>query len=90
MAKLEEQIAALQEAGGPAKGLEDEIRQLSADLEYGALSQREYDRLDDEDDPGRKYRWLPSRDLPNGTRSYSWVHVTGDTTKKRPFSQRGR
>ena len=45
VAKLEKQIAALQEADSPAKGLEDEIRQLSTDLEYGALSQQEYDRL---------------------------------------------
>ena len=45
VAKLEEQIAALQEADSPAKELEDEIRQLSADLEYGVLSHREYDRL---------------------------------------------
>lgn len=45
VAKLEEQITAFQEAGSPAKGLEDEIRQLSADLEYGNLSQQEYDRL---------------------------------------------
>lgn len=28
-------------------------------------------RLDDTDDPGRKYRWLSSRDMTNGTRSYS-------------------
>ena len=46
-------------------------------------------RLDDGDDPCRKYRWLSSRDLPNGTRSYSWVHVTGDTTKKRAFITEG-
>ena len=32
-------------------------------------------RLDDADKPGRKYRWLSSRDrhLENGTRSYSWI-----------------
>lgn len=46
-------------------------------------------RLDDEDDPDRKYRWLSSRNMPNGTRSYSWVHVTGDTTKKRAFLTEG-
>ena len=46
-------------------------------------------RLDDGDSPGRKYRWLSSRDLPNGTRSYSWIHVTGDTTKKRAFITEG-
>ena len=41
-------------------------------------------RLDDADDD-RKYRWLSSRDMTNGTRSYSWVHVTGDTTSKRAY-----
>ncbi len=46
-------------------------------------------RLDDADKPNRKYRWLSSRHLPNGTRSYSWVHVTGDTTKKRAFLTEG-
>ncbi len=46
-------------------------------------------RLDDEAEPGRKYRWLSSRDMPNGTRSYSWVHVTGDTTKKRAYLTEG-
>ena len=35
-------------------------------------------RLDDADKPSRKYRWLSSRDLPHGTRSYSYIHVTGD------------
>ena len=42
-------------------------------------------RLDDTDDPRRKYRWLSSRDMTDGTRSYSWVHVTGDTTSKRAY-----
>lgn len=46
-------------------------------------------RLDDAADPGRKYRWLSSRGLPGGTRSYSWIHVTGDTTKKRAFLTEG-
>ena len=47
-------------------------------------------RLDDaDDDPNRKYRWLSSRDLTNGTRSYSWVHVTGDTTSKRAYLTEG-
>ncbi len=46
-------------------------------------------RLDDEADPDRKYRWLSSRKMPNGTRSYSWVHVTGDTTKKRAYLTEG-
>lgn len=48
-------------------------------------------RLDDEAQPDRKYRWLSSRSkkLPNGTRSYSWIHVTGDTTRKRAFLTEG-
>ncbi|MBR0311799.1 MAG: hypothetical protein IJQ98_05310 [Oscillospiraceae bacterium] len=48
-------------------------------------------RLDGEDNPSRKYRWLSSRDkhLPNGTRSYSWVHVTGDRTRKRAYITEG-
>lgn len=39
-------------------------------------------RLDDADKPNRKYRWLSSRNMPGGTRSCSYVHVTGDTAKK--------
>jgi len=46
-------------------------------------------RQDDAADPGRKYRWLSSRDMTNGTRSYSWVHVTGDTTSKRAYLTEG-
>lgn len=46
-------------------------------------------RLDDTNDPGRKYRWLSSRDMINGTRSYSWVHVTGDTSSKRAYLTEG-
>ena len=48
-------------------------------------------RLDAEDNPSRKYRWLSSRDkhLPNGTRSYSWIHVTGDRTRKRAYVTEG-
>lgn len=46
-------------------------------------------RLDDATQPNRKYRWLSSRNLPNGTRSYSWIHVTGDRTKKRAFLTEG-
>ncbi len=45
-------------------------------------------RLDDADDD-RKYRWLSSRDMTNGTRSYSWVHITGDTTSKRAYLTEG-
>lgn len=46
-------------------------------------------RLDD--DAARKYRWLSSRSsrMENGTRSYSWIHVTGDTTKKRAYLTEG-
>ncbi len=46
-------------------------------------------RLDDEADPERKYRWLSSRDMPNGTRSYSWIHVTGDTASRRAYLTEG-
>lgn len=46
-------------------------------------------RLDDEDSPDRKYRWLSSRGLPDGTRSYSWIHVTGNTASKRAFITEG-
>lgn len=46
-------------------------------------------RLDDEANPNRKYRWLSSRDMPGGTRSYSWVHVTGDVTRKRAYLTEG-
>ena len=48
-------------------------------------------RLDDADAPNRKYRWLSSRDrhLQNGTRSYSWIHVTGDRGRKRAFLTEG-
>ena len=45
-------------------------------------------RLDD-GGQGRKYRWLSSRDMTNGTRSYSWVHVTGDTTSRRAYLTEG-
>lgn len=46
-------------------------------------------RLDGADSPNRKYRWLSSRGLPNGTRSYSWIHVTGNTASKRAFITEG-
>ncbi len=46
-------------------------------------------RLDDEADPGRKYRWLSSRDMPNGTRSYSWIHVTGNMASRRAYLTEG-
>ena len=42
-------------------------------------------------DAARKYRWLSSRSsrMENGTRSYSWIHVTGDTTQKRAYLTEG-
>lgn len=46
-------------------------------------------RLDDAQQANRKYRWLSSRNLPSGTRSYSWVHVTGNTQSKRAFLTEG-
>lgn len=46
-------------------------------------------RLDDEAHPNRKYRWLSSRKMPGGTRSYSWIHITGDTSKKRAYLTEG-
>ena len=48
-------------------------------------------RLDDTAEPGRKYRWFSSRGrtMKHGTRSYSWIHVTGDRTRKRAFLTEG-
>ena len=46
-------------------------------------------RLDDADRPDRKYRWLSSRNMPNGTRSYSWIHVTGNTESKKAYLTEG-
>ena len=46
-------------------------------------------RLDDEDASDRKYRWLSSRGMTNGTRSYSWVHITGNVRSKRAFLTEG-
>lgn len=46
-------------------------------------------RLDDAQQANRKYCWLSSRNLPSGTRSYSWVHVTGNTQSKRAFLTEG-
>lgn len=46
-------------------------------------------RLNDAQQANRKYRWLSSRNLPSGTRSYSWVHVTGNTQSKRAFLTEG-
>lgn len=46
-------------------------------------------RRDEDDKSERKYRWLSSRGMPNGTRSYSWIHITGDTSRKRAFLTEG-
>ena len=46
-------------------------------------------RLDDEANPSRKYRWLSSRGLKGGVRSYSWIHVTGDRSRKTAFLTEG-
>jgi len=46
-------------------------------------------RLDDAQHPNRKYRWLSSRHFQDGTRSYSWIHVTGDRSWKRAFITEG-
>ena len=42
-------------------------------------------------DAARKYRWLSSRPsrMENGARSYSWIHVTGDTTQRRAYLTEG-
>lgn len=53
------------------------------------LDDAEEKDTDKEKDKERKYRWLSSRKMPNGTRSYSWVHVTGDTTRKRAYLTEG-
>ena len=45
-------------------------------------------RLDNAD-ANRKYRWFSSRNLPDGTRSYSWIHVTGNTASKRAYLTEG-
>ena len=48
-------------------------------------------RLDDSTEPNRKYRWFSSRGrgMANGTRSCSWIHVTGDRTRKKAFLTEG-
>ena len=43
-------------------------------------------RLDDETKPDRKYRWLSSRGKAHGTRSYSYIHVTGNIIAFRPHT----
>ena len=46
-------------------------------------------RLDDESDPGRKYRWLSSRGMAHGTRSRSYIHVTGNPHSKTAYLTEG-
>lgn len=46
-------------------------------------------RLDDADKPSRKYRWFSSRGLSHGTRSYSWIHITGNVQSKRAYLTEG-
>lgn len=46
-------------------------------------------RLDDEDNPERKYRWLSSRTRNFGTRSLSWIHVTGNIHAKTAYLTEG-
>jgi predicted RNA-binding Zn-ribbon protein involved in translation (DUF1610 family) len=46
-------------------------------------------RLDDSEQPNRKYRWFSSRNMPGGARSYSWIHVTGNTSSKRAYITEG-
>lgn len=46
-------------------------------------------RLDDEDKPDRKYRWLSSRTRKYGTRSPSWIHVTGNIHAKTAYLTEG-
>lgn len=55
----------------------------------GGLIQGLKIRLDDADNPGRKYRWLSSRHRENGTRSFSYIHVSGDITRKRVYITEG-
>lgn len=46
-------------------------------------------RLDDEDNPERKYHWLSSRTRNFGTRSLSWIHVTGNIHAKTAYLTEG-
>ena len=48
-------------------------------------------RLDDEElsDNGRRYRWLSSRYKENGTKSGTYIHVTGDITSKTAYFTEG-
>ena len=46
-------------------------------------------RLNDENNPERKYRWLSSRTRNFGTRSLSWIHVTGNIHAKTAYLTEG-
>lgn len=46
-------------------------------------------RLDDENKPDRKYRWLSSRGMAHGTRSRSYIHVTGNIHAKTAYLTEG-
>ena len=46
-------------------------------------------RLDDENKPDRKYRWLSSRTRKFGTRSLSWIYVTGNIHAKTTYLTEG-
>lgn len=46
-------------------------------------------RLDDENNPERKYRWLSSKTRKFGTRSRSWLHVTGNIHAKTAYLTEG-
>lgn len=46
-------------------------------------------RLDDESEPERKYRWLSSRGMAHGTRSRSYIHVTGNIHAKKAYLTEG-
>ena len=46
-------------------------------------------RLDDETKPERKYRWLSSRGMSHGTRSRSYLHVTGNHNAKTVYLTEG-
>ena len=37
----------------------------------------------------RKYRWLSSRDLPDGTRSHAWIHITGNRSSTKAYLTEG-
>ena len=43
--------------------------------------------MDDATD--RKYRWISSRDLPDGTASETWCHVVGDISEDFPIITEG-